>query len=109
MDYLTPIYTEWAVIGIMIIIYIIIPETPYWCAARGRHEQGRKTIQFLNGGIEGYDVDFHYDLVRRAVEKEQSYQKQIDGDRGGFLQELANVKEVFIGVNGVSLDLLLRG
>jgi hypothetical protein len=113
------IYTEWAVIvsahsipadtqGIMAIIYVLIPETPYWCAARGEHERGRKTVQFLNGGIEGYDVDFHYDLIRRAVEKEQSYQKEIDGDRGGFLTELRNVKEVLVGINGVRRRMMPR-
>lgn len=86
----------------MIIIYIIIPESPYWCATSGNHERGRAVIQRLNGGIEGYDVDFHYNLIRQAVDKEKSFQKQIDGDRGGFLQELANVKEVLVGINGVS-------
>ena len=112
MNYLTPIYTEWAVIvseltgranvqGVMLIVYLTIPESPYWCAARARHDQGRKVIGFLNGGIDGYDVAFHYNLIQRAVEKEQSFQKTIDGDRGGFLQELLNVKEVFVGVNGV--------
>lgn len=84
----------------MIAVYVIIPESPYWCANTGRHDQGRKIIARLNGGIEGYDVDYHYDLIKRAVEKEKSYQKQIDGDSRGFLQELANVKEVFIGING---------
>ena len=84
----------------MLAVYLIIPESPYWCANRGRHEQGRKIIARLNGGIEGYDVDYHYGLIQRACDKEKSFQKQIDGDSRGFLQELANVKEVFIGVNG---------
>jgi SP family general alpha glucoside:H+ symporter-like MFS transporter len=102
-NYLTPIYIEWAMIGIMLGVYLYIPETPYWCANHGQHERGRAIIQRLNGGIDGYDVDFHYNLIRRAVEKEKSYQKQIDGDGSGFWQELANVKEVLVGVNGVSL------
>jgi hypothetical protein len=102
MDYLTPIYIEWAMIGIMLVIYVYIPESPYWCATHDHHERGRAIIARLHGGIDGYDVDFHYNLIRRAVEKEKSFQKQIDGDRTGFLQELANVKEVLIGINGVS-------
>ena len=100
-NYLTPIYIEWAMIGIMLGIYIYIPETPYWCANHGEHERGRAIVERLNGGIDGYDVDFHYDLIRKTVEKEKSFQKQIDGDSNGFLQELANVKEVFVGINGV--------
>ena len=81
-------------------VYLFIPESPYWCANRERHEQGRNIIARLNGNIEGYDVDYHYNIIRLTVEKEKSYQKQIDGDSKGFLQELANVKEVFVGVNG---------
>lgn len=99
-NYLTPIYIEWAMLGIMLAVYLYIPETPYWCANNGQHDRGRAVVQRLNGGIKGYDVDFHYNLIRRAVDKEKSYQKQIDGDGRGFLQELANVKEVLVGVNG---------
>lgn len=101
-NYLTPIYTEWAMLGLMAIVYFFIPESPFWCANTGRHDQGREIIKRLNGGIEGYDVDFHYDIIKQSVEKEKSYQKEIDGESHGFLQELRNVKEVFIGVNGVS-------
>lgn len=81
-------------------VYFIIPESPYWCANRERHEQGRAIMARLNGGIEGYDVDYHYNIIRLTVEKEKSYQKQIDGNSKGFMQELANLKEVFIGING---------
>lgn len=100
LDYLTPVYTEWAMIGIMAGVYLYIPESPYWCANRERHEQGRKIMARLNGAIPGYDVDYHYNIIRLTVEKEKSFQKQLDGDSKGFLQELANVKEVFVGVNG---------
>lgn len=106
MDYKTPIYTEFAVIGVMAFVYAFIPESPYWCAMRGKHDQGVKVIRFLNGGIEGYDVEYHYNIIRRSVEKENAYQKQQFGEGKGFLQELANVKEVLTGVNGVSSLLL---
>ncbi|WWC97802.1 hypothetical protein V866_004689 [Kwoniella sp. B9012] len=99
-NYLTPIYTEWAMLGLMAIVYICIPESPFWCATAGKHDRGRAVIKRLNGGIEGYDVDYHYDIIKRSVEKEKSYQKEIDGESHGFIQELRNVKEVFIGVNG---------
>lgn len=73
-----------------------------WCATRGRHEQGEKIIGRLNGGIEGYDVSFHYGIIRRTIEAERAHSQMIDGEERGFLQELRNLKEVFIGSNGVS-------
>lgn len=108
MEYLTAIYIEFAMLGIMAAVYLYIPETPYWCAMRGHHDRGRAVIQRLNGGIKGYDVDFHYNIIKRTVEKEQSYQKQIDGGGAGFIQEIRNVGEVLHGVNGVGLCLRNR-
>lgn len=74
-----------------------------WCATRGNHEQGEKIIARLNGGIEGYDVGFHYGIIRRTIEVERAHAQLIDGDERGFIQELKNLKEVFIGSNGVSI------
>jgi hypothetical protein len=39
------------------IVYLFIPESPYWCAGKGNDDRGRKIIEQLNGDIEGYDVD----------------------------------------------------
>jgi SP family general alpha glucoside:H+ symporter-like MFS transporter len=56
-NYLTAVYTEWAMLGIMGIVHLFIPESPYWCAGKGNDDRGRKIIEQLNGDIEGYDVD----------------------------------------------------
>jgi hypothetical protein len=102
-NYLTPIYTEWAMLGLMLGVYVFIPESPFWCANTGRHERGRAVIQRLNGGIPGYDVDYHYNIIKRSVEKERAYEVDSGEQSRGFLHELKTIKEVFVGVNGVSL------
>lgn len=51
-DYLTPIYTQWSQIGLMLLIYIFLPESPAWCASRGKSERAKKALRFLYRGVE---------------------------------------------------------
>ncbi|KAL5338341.1 general substrate transporter [Aspergillus crustosus] len=41
-DYKTPILTQWAFLGIMLPIFIVLPETPAYYANRGQDNQGQK-------------------------------------------------------------------
>lgn len=109
-NYLDLIYTEWAMLGIMLAIYIYMPESPWWCANHGHHERGRAIVARLNGGIEGYDVDFHYEIIRQTVEHEQAVAAERrgrgkktaggDGAKGEWWRGIWEAREVFVGVNG---------
>lgn len=41
LDWLVPIYTQWAQIGLMIIIYVFLPESPAWCVGKGHYDRAR--------------------------------------------------------------------
>ncbi|RSH90015.1 hypothetical protein EHS25_001348 [Saitozyma podzolica] len=99
-NYLNLIYTEWAMIGIMLVVYLYIPESPWWCANRDQHERGRAALTRLNGGIKGYDVDFHYGLIKKTVGLEREAAAQLHGPSKGFWHEVWSLRELFIGVNG---------
>lgn len=101
-DYLTAIYSEWSVVGILLGIYIIIPESPVWCAIHGRHERGRKVMGRLYSRIDGYDTDYHYNIIKATVEEEQARAHAEDGDRKRSLwQHLLDFKMIFTGTNGL--------
>ena len=70
-EYLTPIYTQWAQIGIMIIIYVFLPESPAWCVTRGDTARAKKALRTLNGSVEGYDVDHQLEVLVLSVEHER--------------------------------------
>lgn len=89
-------------VGIMFMVYLYIPESPYWCATHGFHDRGRAIIDRLHGRIDGYDVDFHYSIVRRTVEMEQKAARELHGERKSFWQDILDTREIFYGVNGVS-------
>jgi MFS transporter, SP family, general alpha glucoside:H+ symporter len=75
---------------------------PGWCANHGRHEQGQAIVRRLNGKISGYDVDFHYGIIRKTVEREERYARELHGEKKSFWQDIIATKEIFMGVNGVS-------
>ena len=71
-EYLIPIYTQWAQIGLMIIIYVFLPESPAWCVTRGDTAGAKKALRQLNRGVDGYDVDQQLEILVMAVEHEHA-------------------------------------
>ncbi|KAG5764966.1 hypothetical protein H9Q72_006965 [Fusarium xylarioides] len=70
-DYLTPVYTQWGLIGLMIIIYLAIPESPAWYVSRGKADGAKKALAFLNKGVNDYDVEHQYNLLVINVQHER--------------------------------------
>lgn len=71
-DWLTPIYTQWAHVGIMAIIYICLPESPAWCASVGKEEQAKKLLKFIHRDVRGYDVEYQYQILAMNIEHERA-------------------------------------
>ena len=69
-DWLTPVYTQWSQIGLMLLIYLFVPETPAWCATHGYEERAKKSLRRLHCEIKDYDVDYQYRLLAMTVEHE---------------------------------------
>lgn len=44
-------------IGGMLIIFLLIPESPWWLAGKGKVDKAAKVLQRYNGHLEGYNVD----------------------------------------------------
>lgn len=46
-------------IGMMLAIFLLIPETPWWLAGKGKLEKAEKILLKYNGHIKDYDVKEH--------------------------------------------------
>lgn len=90
-NFRTPIYTQWGHIGVMLIIYLIIPESPAWCASRGKVEKAKKNMRFIYRGVEGFNVDEQYLVLEQAIAHEQAV--AAEAGRTAWW-------EIFRGVNG---------
>jgi MFS family permease len=71
LNWLAPVYTQWVQIGIMIIIYVFLPESPAWCATRGDGERAKKELLKLNRGVKDYNLEQQYELLILTVEHEK--------------------------------------
>lgn len=55
------ILTQWAMMGLMLIILILLPESPWWLVSQGRVEKAAKVLNMFYGHVDGYNV--HEQLV----------------------------------------------
>ncbi|KEY71303.1 hypothetical protein S7711_05895 [Stachybotrys chartarum IBT 7711] len=69
-DWLTPIYTQWSQIGLMLVIYLLVPETPAWCVTHGYEERAKKSLRKLHWEIKDYDVEHQYQVLVMVVNHE---------------------------------------
>jgi hypothetical protein len=77
----------------MLIIYILLPESPAWCASRDKEEKAKKSMRLIYRGVDEYDVDAQYQILIQTI----AHEKQV-------AQEHKQEKwhSIFRGVNGVS-------
>ncbi|KAH8593537.1 general substrate transporter [Bisporella sp. PMI_857] len=70
-DFRTAIYTQWAMIGAMLVIFVLLPESPWWLAGKGNLHGAEKVLSRYNGHIEGYSVQEHIDVMTATIEEER--------------------------------------
>ncbi|KAJ6011993.1 hypothetical protein N7522_002348 [Penicillium canescens] len=92
-DFRTAIYTQWAMIGISIVIIVfIIPESPWWLVSKDKQNQATKILQQFYGRVEGYDVQEKINAMVATVAAERRAAKE--NAQEGWLS-------IFRGRNGV--------
>ncbi|KAH8819236.1 sugar transporter [Xylogone sp. PMI_703] len=69
-NWLIPIYTQWGHIGLMILVYLVIPESPAWYVTRGKYGHAKRSLRILHMDIKDYDVEQQLGLLVLAVEHE---------------------------------------
>jgi MFS transporter, SP family, general alpha glucoside:H+ symporter len=87
-NYLLAMRVLWAPIGIMILLWAIVPESPWFHCRRGNKEKALKCMRQLYGGIDGYNFEEEYGIIERTIEHEKS-----------VLQEPPKFLHIFQGLN----------
>jgi hypothetical protein len=39
------------------IVFVLLPESPWWLASKGKTEKAAKVLRLCNGGVEDYDIE----------------------------------------------------
>ncbi|PLB46494.1 general substrate transporter, partial [Aspergillus steynii IBT 23096] len=71
-NYLTPIYTQWAQLGLMLLIYLFVPESPAWCVNAGKHDRAKKQLRTLYRRVDGFNIEQQFQVLVLAVEHERA-------------------------------------
>ncbi|KAL1893354.1 hypothetical protein Sste5346_006532 [Sporothrix stenoceras] len=87
-NYLLAMRILWAPIGLMLICWILAPESPWFHARHGNKEKALKSMRWLYGGVEGYDYEEEYSIIVKTIEHEK-----------GLLTSKFNTLEIFKGIN----------
>ncbi|WWC69105.1 uncharacterized protein I206_103041 [Kwoniella pini CBS 10737] len=65
------IYTQWGMIGVMGIIFFLIPESPWWLVSKGKLDQASRMLAKYHGRIEGYNVADEVAIMTATIEAEK--------------------------------------
>ncbi|KUL83520.1 hypothetical protein ZTR_10568 [Talaromyces verruculosus] len=76
LDFRTAIYSQWGMIGLSIIIFLIIPESPWWLVSKDRQSEATKILQRFYGRVEGYDVQEKINAMTATVAEERRIAKE---------------------------------
>ncbi|RSH89198.1 hypothetical protein EHS25_002310 [Saitozyma podzolica] len=97
-DFKTAIYTQWAMIGITIIIYVFLPESPWWLVSKSKLEQAEKVLVKYNGHVADYDVHEEIGIMVATVEQEERVREAT---------KTKDILAIFRGTNGWRLLIAL--
>ena len=76
LDFRTAIYSQWAMIGLMLICFLLLPETPWWLCSKSRTEAAAKVLTRFNGHVPGYNVHEVINVMVATIEEERTLSKQ---------------------------------
>ncbi|KAF4947690.1 hypothetical protein FSARC_13907 [Fusarium sarcochroum] len=69
-EWMVHIYTQWAQIALMLIIYIFLHESPVWCVGVKDYDRARRLLNKLYRGVEGFDIEQQLQVLILAAEHE---------------------------------------
>ncbi|KAH7143416.1 general substrate transporter [Dactylonectria macrodidyma] len=99
LDYKTPILTQWGFLGMMLPIFIWLPETPAYYAERDQDELGKKTLSRVNGAVQDYDVEAEYAIVKNTILEERRMREEYGLDGKSFANIVRTYLACFKGSN----------
>ena len=97
-DFRLAIYTQWGMIGGLAIIYLVLPESPWWLVQHDKIDKARKSLGRLKRGVPDYDVEVELAVMRNTIDEQRARAQQTGP---------IPLKMIFRGLNGKRLIIAL--
>ncbi|KAL6705693.1 hypothetical protein ACN47E_006482 [Coniothyrium glycines] len=75
-NFRTPIYTQWAMIGLAGLIFVLLPESPWWCVGKGRLDQAHGVLSMCHERHENFDTQEQIDVMSATISHERILSEQ---------------------------------
>lgn len=98
-EFKIPILTQWAFLGVMLPIFIWLPETAQYYAERNQDDRGIKTLRRINGTVPGYDVEMEYSIIKNGIIEQRKRKNELGEDNLTWRQLMRSYVDCFTGVN----------
>ncbi|KAF2025711.1 general substrate transporter [Setomelanomma holmii] len=71
LNFRTPIYTQWAMIGLAGIIFVLLPESPWWCVGKGKLDQAQTVLNTCHVHHEDFNIQEQIDVMSATIAHER--------------------------------------
>ncbi|KAL1891069.1 hypothetical protein Sste5346_007894 [Sporothrix stenoceras] len=77
-NYLLAMRILWAPIGLMLVCWFFVPESPWFHARYGRKDKAIAAMRTLYGGIPDYDYEAEYGIIAHTIALERAHLQEAD-------------------------------
>lgn len=71
LDFRTPVYTQWGMVAAAGLIFVLLPETPWWLVSKDKFAQAERVLRRCHGQVPGFDVMEQLGAMRATVALER--------------------------------------
>lgn len=84
-------------IGIAVIIYLFLPESPWWLVSKGKIDQARKILLFKNHSVPDYDIESELNVIILTIEQQRQWDHAARAEGPFAILKGLNLKRFLIG------------
>ncbi|WVW83082.1 hypothetical protein I302_105100 [Kwoniella bestiolae CBS 10118] len=97
LDYKTSIYTQFGMLGLSMIIFVFLPESPWWLVSKGKLDKARNVLVKKFQNIPEYDIDGELAIIAATIERQRQWDREAAAEGSWAIFKGLNGKRFLIG------------